>query len=167
MTKQQTDCTCAMCDSKLIGRSDKVFCGIECKNEHHKATRLTILAELLMEEKTLKRNLVILRGLVSKKGRRIRIHYKLLFKLGFDLLSFQASVQKAGKAFNRIDNYFFRKLPNGFVELTNYGANEVDLESFLERWKMPFGRRMRIEGEGKYVIFGLSMVIMSVYDIQV
>ncbi len=76
--------TCIICERQLFGRSDKVFCAIQCKNKYHsevRKTTKTISAETL---KIINKNWTILASLMTEKGEKVTIKKLTLQRLGFD-----------------------------------------------------------------------------------
>ena len=76
--------TCIVCEGQLYGRSDKVFCDIQCKNRYH--------AELARSKKTianetfkiLGKNWAILASLMSASADELHINKVELARHGFD-----------------------------------------------------------------------------------
>lgn len=75
--------TCCVCDSKLHGRSDKVFCNYTCKNKYHSALRKHNKSVSAQTISKLNRNYQILCLLIGKNSDRFRIHRLELMRHGF------------------------------------------------------------------------------------
>lgn len=75
--------TCCVCDSKLYGRSDKVFCNYTCKNKYHAALRKHNKSVASQTIGKLNRNYQILCLLIGKKADKFRIHRLELMRYGF------------------------------------------------------------------------------------
>lgn len=79
-----TERLCVVCDSKLHGRSDKVFCTPKCKNNYHSAIRKTAKTVSLETMKVLFKNYQILSSLKSKNCTKYQINRLVLQRKGFD-----------------------------------------------------------------------------------
>jgi len=58
--------TCKMCHAPIIGRSDKIFCSTDCKNEYHLKLRRATSAVVSEINKILARNRSILLEIIGK-----------------------------------------------------------------------------------------------------
>jgi len=60
--KNQTlmDRKCKICQKKIVGRSDKIFCDIRCKNQYHQHLRFITKKAAIEINSYLRRNYVIL-----------------------------------------------------------------------------------------------------------
>ncbi len=76
---------CVICDAKLIGRSDKVYCSLECKNRYHSTVRKQFKSISSETVRILARNHHILVGLMSDKTNNFIIDRLALERLGFKL----------------------------------------------------------------------------------
>lgn len=77
------DRQCVICNRPLVGRSDKRFCDIQCKNRYHSEIRKsmkTIRSETL---KILTKNYIILAGVMNEGRDACLIDKLALEKLGF------------------------------------------------------------------------------------
>jgi hypothetical protein len=75
---------CCVCDKKLFGRSDKVFCDIHCKNNYHAQLRKNTKTATATTTKILNKNYVILCLLLGENCRRFKIKKLQLEKDGFN-----------------------------------------------------------------------------------
>lgn len=57
---------CKMCGKTLVGRSDKLFCSVYCKNEYHLKLRRATAKEVVEINRILARNRSILLELLGK-----------------------------------------------------------------------------------------------------
>ena len=76
--------TCIVCENYLFGRSDKVFCGITCKNRYHSElakSQKTIAKETF---KILAKNWTILSTLMGSGVAELHINKVELARHGFD-----------------------------------------------------------------------------------
>ena len=74
---------CLVCEKKLIGRSDKIFCDIHCKNYYHSEIRKSTRSFTNETIRFLKRNYVILEGFMTDKANKFSIHKTKLEREGF------------------------------------------------------------------------------------
>jgi hypothetical protein len=76
---------CVICEAKLIGRSDKVYCSLECKNRYHSSVRKQFKSISSETVRILARNHHILEGLMTDKKNNFIIDRLALERLGFKL----------------------------------------------------------------------------------
>ena len=75
---------CCVCDKTLIGRSDKVFCDIQCKNKYHAEVRKHTQTAAAQTTKILNKNYVILCLLLGENCKRFKIKKLALETAGFN-----------------------------------------------------------------------------------
>lgn len=75
---------CCVCDKKLIGRSDKVFCDISCKNKYHSDVRKNAKNTITNNINILKKNYNIFCTLLGENCYQIEINKLKLKELKFD-----------------------------------------------------------------------------------
>jgi hypothetical protein len=76
--------TCCVCNKTLIGRSDKVFCDISCKNKYHCEVRKHSKTAAAQTTKILNKNYVILCLLLGQNCKRFKIKKLELETHGFN-----------------------------------------------------------------------------------
>lgn len=133
--------TCPTCNGSVHGRKDKVFCSINCKNEHHKIARIVANKSEGLRNKRIKRNYTVLLGILGVSYRKVEIHRDELFKYGFDVNAFMSTV---GECF-QIFQFKFRKLKNGIIEIVRKGKPVKMYKEFIERWKKEYPDGMEME----------------------
>lgn len=74
---------CCVCDSKLHGRSDKVFCNTSCKNKYHSSLRKHTKSVSVQTINKLNRNYQILCLLLGEDAERFSINKLELIRHGF------------------------------------------------------------------------------------
>lgn len=74
---------CVICKKQLIGRSDKRFCDIKCKNYYHGQVRKTVRTVSSETMKILTKNVIILNGIMGEKSNQLVIDKLALERLGF------------------------------------------------------------------------------------
>ena len=95
----QTTRSCIRCGDRVLGRSDKKFCGVECKaiyNNERNRDKNNIMRNI---NRILRRNRVILQELYAN-GKR-KVHRKLLKESGFEF-SYCTNIYQtqSGKCYN-------------------------------------------------------------------
>lgn len=74
---------CCVCDTKIQGRSDKVFCNLTCKNKYHASLRKHNQSVSVQTINKLNRNYQILCLLLGDNADSFKISKLELIKLGF------------------------------------------------------------------------------------
>ncbi len=76
--------TCQHCSKKMVGRSDKRFCSIKCKNGYHRQIKLQSKSVVDEIDNILHRNHAICLEVMKKeKTEKIKIPKLVLEKMGF------------------------------------------------------------------------------------
>ena len=75
---------CCVCDKRLFGRSDKVFCDIKCKNKYHSELRKHTQTASVTTTKILNKNYSILCVLLGEKSNKFMIKKLFLESKGFN-----------------------------------------------------------------------------------
>lgn len=81
--KETVERSCCVCDSKLHGRSDKVFCNISCKNKYHTSLRKHNKSVSVQTINKLNKNYQILCLLLGEEMDSFSISKLELIRLGF------------------------------------------------------------------------------------
>ncbi|MEM7375005.1 MAG: hypothetical protein AAF587_40805 [Bacteroidota bacterium] len=76
--------TCPICKSPVIGRSDKIFCSIACKNNYHVRLRRATAKAVRETDKILHRNRSILLELMGKNKSQKKLPRLTLDKKKFN-----------------------------------------------------------------------------------
>ena len=79
---------CKICKSKIIGREDKVFCTVKCKNFYHVNLRKVTKSVVKPIDEILHRNRSILLEIMGKKKSQIKINRLILEKKKFNFKYF-------------------------------------------------------------------------------
>lgn len=74
---------CKICLKPIIGRSDKIFCSVYCKNVYHKKIRYASKIAAIEINGYLKRNYAILLEILGKNKSQIKVYRNLLEKKKF------------------------------------------------------------------------------------
>ena len=75
---------CCVCDKKIFGRSDKVFCDIHCKNKYHAEMRKHTKTASAETTKILNKNYAILCVLLGENCKRFKVKKLHLETHGFN-----------------------------------------------------------------------------------
>ena len=78
-----SDVLCKYCKKIIIGRADKIFCSIDCKNKYHRGLSHFVSSKTLTIDKILHRNRAILQELLGKKKVQIKVNRLILSKKKF------------------------------------------------------------------------------------
>lgn len=73
-----------MCGKPVLGRSDKIFCSVHCKNEYHLKLRKATAIEVIEINKILARNRSILLEILGKNSSQKKIPSIMLDKKKFN-----------------------------------------------------------------------------------
>ncbi len=76
--------TCKMCPNIIVGRSDKVFCSVDCKNEYGIKLRQVTTKATRQIDNLLHRNRSILLEILGKNKKQIKISKSILDKKKFN-----------------------------------------------------------------------------------
>jgi hypothetical protein len=69
---------CKICQAKLLGRTDKIYCSIKCKNYYHVRLRQATAKAVKETDKILHRNRSILLEIMGKESTQKIVNRKLL-----------------------------------------------------------------------------------------
>jgi len=75
---------CRLCKGPVVGRSDKIFCSLGCKNEYHVRLRQATTQAVRDADKILHRNRSILLEIVGKHKTQQKVHRSVLDKKKFN-----------------------------------------------------------------------------------
>lgn len=76
--------TCVVCKKMIYGRSDKVFCSSNCKNEYHSTYRKEKRSAAFQIDSILTKNYQIVAGLMAPGTIQLKIAKLALDKTGFN-----------------------------------------------------------------------------------
>lgn len=136
--------TCCVCESKLHGRSDKVFCNIKCKNKYHSEIRQktkTVSDETL---KKLNRNYQILCFLQGEKGFDFEVSELEMIKLGFQFSIVSGYEKEPSGIKFQIYEFQYSKEKNGVLKISCI-ESQSDVSPFVyRRWKKVYQNALKI-----------------------
>ena len=129
---------CVMCSKKLVGRSDKVFCSISCKNRYHGQNRKAVKNHFAETFKIIRKNYLILSGMLAE-DRSARLSKTAITRDGFEP-AFATGIRKKGKEIvcELFDLCFMLKNNNViFWRTSSHGPFSPYL---FERWRRQVGQ---------------------------
>ncbi len=95
----QAERTCLTCGEELRGRSDKKFCGDDCRNNHNNKRNRDKNNLMRNVNKTLRNNRIILERFYANG--KTKVHYNKLRDSGFKFSYFTNIYQtQSGKSYN-------------------------------------------------------------------
>jgi len=112
---------CASCGDKLVGRSDKKFCGDGCRNAFHNQANQEKSFLVKHTNNSLRKNYRILSGIVLKEGKG-KITKVVLLNKGFvfDLFTSVYHTQKGSQYYFVYDLGYLKVSDNLFVVVKKY-----------------------------------------------
>lgn len=91
---------CRICSKIIIGRSDKKFCSVKCKNYYHTNLRKVTELEVKQIDTILHRNRSILLEILGKTNKQIKINRMVLDKKKFNFIYHtHTTINSAGKTY--------------------------------------------------------------------
>jgi len=99
---------CKICKKEFVGRSDKIFCSIGCKNEYNVRLRKASQNAANKIDSILHRNRSILLEIIGKHKMQVKIDRIILDKKKFNFNYITAySINKAGKFYHHIYDFSY------------------------------------------------------------
>jgi hypothetical protein len=127
---------CCVCDKKLFGRSDKVFCDIHCKNKYHQSVRKQTKTAAANTVKILKKNYVILCELLGDNCNRFKIKKMKLQEKGFNFEVISGMNQnKFGIKMEIFEFSWYFAPSNNIIVLQEREQSKISPYMY-KRWKM-------------------------------
>ncbi len=97
---------CKVCQKDFIGRKDKVFCSIKCKNDYHVTLRSVTKEIAFPLDKILHRNRSILLEIMGPKARKKKVKRSLLVKKKFQFKFItHFNINSKGKIYNHVYDF--------------------------------------------------------------
>lgn len=97
---------CKMCNNPIKGRSDKVFCSADCKNEYHIKLRQTTYYATHKIDLILHRNRSILLEIMGKNSLQKKIHRMILDQKKFNYSYITGiHINNQGKTVNHVYDF--------------------------------------------------------------
>ena len=125
---------CVICNSQLIGRSDKRFCDITCKNKYHSEVRKSMKTIASETVKILTKNFTILSGIMGEKNNTVIIDKLALERLGFRFDYVSDAVNKSGIIHFGLFHFTYRFAHNKRVFINIDRERETISPFIFRRW---------------------------------
>jgi hypothetical protein len=135
---QKIERTCVICDKKLIGRSDKRFCNIKCKNKYHselRASKKTFSQDVF---KLILNNHRILADLLGPKNQRYQIKKIVLQRKGFDVDTITSAKIVDNEIIYQVLDFTWKNTKNNLIEV-EYNPNEQTISPYVFKRFERFG----------------------------
>ena len=129
---------CVICNRRLIGRSDKVFCDIRCKNYYHAEIRKSARTVVRETVSILKNNYIIITGLMGADADKMTIDRLPLEKSGFNFNHITGVRLDSAIPIYYVFEYAFSLLENNRVEFHVDTGREVFSPFVFRRWARKF-----------------------------
>ena len=129
---------CCVCEKKINGRSDKVFCDISCKNIYHSSIRKKLKTVKSETFKILEKNHKILSFLKGNNSEKFLINKLELDSMGFNFDSITGlEKNKFGTRFQIFDFvYYYTKNQNVLI-FRDKSFHEISPYVY-KRWELNF-----------------------------
>ena len=138
MTKTIHEKPCPQCGGQVIGRSDKIFCEVKCKNHHHMHSRNQNKPMTSFTNLRLLRNLTVLQGLLGPNGKKVRIHKSELHKRGFNFGACTSAKKVHGEVEYELYHMRYTFDRDGLVTVIQMTNLDKYLPGFFKRWEQEF-----------------------------
>jgi hypothetical protein len=109
---------CKICSKRVVGRSDKLFCSLKCKNYYHiNLRKATGSAIAVLEINTiLQRNRSILLELVGKRKKKLTVSRIELQKKKFQFkYHTHQNINSKGKIYNYVYDFAWMEFSNDLI----------------------------------------------------
>ena len=127
--------TCVICERTLVGRSDKVFCDIQCKNKYHTELRKTKNRISNDTFEILTQNWVILQGLMQKGNSKMVVSKIVLERLNFNF-TYATKAQRSGYSLDYfLFNFKYRFLKHNSIYIEKEKSLTVENNYLFKRWE--------------------------------
>jgi len=138
---------CPTCKGKVVGRSDKRFCSLKCKNEHHRIARIQIKSRFYEIQKKLHRNIIVMEGILGTEDQNMSIHKEVLFKHGFNAELFTGKIFKDNVEWRELGDYHFVDGEEGIMHIERSKKLSSSMPVFFARWAIDFPKGL-VVGNG-------------------
>jgi hypothetical protein len=108
---------CPVCQKNFVGRSDKMFCSLDCKNHFHNEQRKQSLVNTI--DHALHHNRAILQQLMHTDANNAILERVVLERLGFQFENITGfATIEDGKIYKKVYEFLWSERPDGkiFVE---------------------------------------------------
>lgn len=135
---------CCVCDSKIYGRSDKVFCNTTCKNKYHSSLRKHNQSVSVQTINKLNRNYQILCLLLGEDVEKFEISKLELIKLGFQFSIVSGIEVNNYELKFSVYEFTFKIKTNQIVEVTRE-SNQSQISPYVyKRWTRTYCEKEKL-----------------------
>lgn len=97
---------CKVCESEFVGRKDKIFCSVQCKNEYHLTLREVTNDVAYPLDRILHRNRSILLEIMGPKARKKHVRRSILVKKKFQFKYLtHFNINSKGKMYHHVYDF--------------------------------------------------------------
>lgn len=97
---------CKVCDIEIIGRKDKIFCSIQCKNDYHLTLRKVTKREAFPLDRILHRNRSILLEIMGPRASKKKVLRSDLVKKKFQFKYLtHYNINSQGKMYHHVYDF--------------------------------------------------------------
>lgn len=118
---------CKTCHKPLLGRSDKLFCSVSCKNHYHVNLRRATDRVVVSINKKLHRNRSILLEIMGTKGGKLKVNRKVLEDKKFSFkYHTHFHINSAGKMYHYVYDFSWMEFSDDEILInknTSYSDN--------------------------------------------
>lgn len=135
-TASNPDRTCMICKTELIGRSDKIFCDIKCKNKFHAELRKTKDRISNDTFKILTHNWNVLNGFMQEKGNAFVLDKLVLDQVNFNF-SYSTKVSNDGLNLQfHLFEFKYKIVQNNLIYVTKEKNQSSEISPYIYmRWE--------------------------------
>jgi hypothetical protein len=107
---------CRLCKKEFSGRSDKIFCSIECKNDYHVRLRQATHKACIPIDRILHRNRSILLEIMGKNSSQKKVKKTILDKKKFNYSYCTGfHINKHNKTYRNIYDFAWMEFSDGEI----------------------------------------------------
>jgi hypothetical protein len=113
---------CRVCETRLTGRRDKIFCSTACKNEYHVSLRNATAKAVRDTDKILHRNRSILSELMEDNIRQKKVNRKKMDNKKFNFSYITGYyVNSKGKTYHIVYDFAWMEFSDGEILIIRRG----------------------------------------------
>ncbi len=107
---------CKICKKPIVGRYDKIFCSVACKNSYHVQLRRATAKAVKATDKILHRNRSILLELMGKNTKQKKINRQKLDAKKFNWKYYTGSyINSKGKLYHIVYDFAWMEFTDGEI----------------------------------------------------
>lgn len=126
---------CIICENELVGRRDKKFCSLECKNRYHKQRKVHNYHATAETDRRLHRNRTILIELSEEaSSKKFVTPRNRLVRKGFSFNHFTSlSMNKEGKTYRHIYDYAWMEFSTTDVLVVHRTRKPIKINQYKRK----------------------------------